>query len=111
MDLTCLAQTPPLRVYLPNLAEEDWSFLKDESKRADFWDPLKYISLGAEDRFLTLSGEVRYRPEGFRVRPVGDGPSAQDGYLLQRYLFGADFHLNERFRFYTEIQSGVINGK
>jgi Alginate export len=107
----CLAQTPALRIYLPNLADEDWSFLKDESKRVDFWDPLKYISLGAEDRFLTLSGEIRFRPEGFRIRGVGDIPSTRDGYLLQRYLFGADFHLNQRFRFYAEIQSGLINGK
>jgi Alginate export len=107
----CFAQTPALRIYLPNLAEEDWSFLKDETKRVDFWDPLKYIPLGAEDRFLTLSGEIRFRPEGFRIRGVGDIPSTRDGYFLQRYLFGADFHLNQRFRFYAEIQSGLINGK
>jgi len=105
-----LGQTPT-RIYLPNLAEEDWSFLEDRSRSVDFWDPLKYISLGAEDRFLTLSGEIRFRPEGFRIRGVGDIPSTHDGYFLQRYLFGADFHLNQRFRVYTEIQSGLINGK
>ena len=55
MDPICLGQTPTFRIYLPNLAEEDWSFLKDRSKSVDFWDPVKYISLGAEDRFLTLS--------------------------------------------------------
>jgi alginate export protein len=108
----CLGQQPTTtRAYQPNLADEDWSFLKDESKRADFWDPLKYISLGAEDRFLTLGGEVRFRPEGFRIRGVGDTPSIRDGYFLQRYLFGGDFHLSRRFRFYTELQSGIINGK
>src|SRR5262245_52041404 len=111
MDLICLGQTPALRVYQPNLAEEDWSFLKDDSKKVDFWDPLKYISLGAEDRFLTLSGEIRFRPEGFRIRGVGDAPSTSDGYFLQRYLFGADFHLSQRFRFFTEVQSGLISGK
>jgi alginate export protein len=109
----CLGQTAavPRRIYLPNFAEEDWSFLKDETMRVDFWDPLKYISLGAEDRFLTLSGEIRFRPEGFRIRAVGDSPSSSDGYLLQRYLFGADFHLSQRFRFFTEVQSGLVNGK
>ena len=104
-------QTTAFRIYLPNPAEEDWSFLKDRNKRADFWDPLKYISLGAEDRFLTLSGEIRFRPEGFRIRGIGDIPSTRDGYFLQRYLFGADLHLNQRFRFYGEFQSGLINGK
>jgi hypothetical protein len=107
----CFAQMPALRIYQTNLADEDWSFLKDRSKRADFWDPLKYISLGGEDRFLTLSGEIRFRPEGFRIRGVGDIPSTRDGYFLQRYLFGANFHLGQRFRFYTELQSGLISGK
>ena len=114
MSLTApngLGQTTPLRVYLPNIAEEDWSFLSDRSKRVDFWDPIKYISLGGGDRFLTLSGEIRFRPEGFRIHPVGDAPSRSDGYYLQRYLFGADVHLSQRFRFFTEIQSGLINGK
>ena len=100
-----------LRVYLTNPAEENWSFLKDQSKRADFWDPLKYIPLGAQDRFLTLSGEIRFRPEGFRIRGVGDIPSTLDSYFLQRYLFGGDFHLNRRLRVYAELQSGLINGK
>ena len=106
-----MGQATTARAYLPNLAEEDWSFLKDQSKRVDFWDPLKYISLGAENRFLTLGGEIRFRPEGFRIRGVGDIPSTRDGYFLQRYLFGADFHLSRRFRVFTEIQSGLINGK
>jgi hypothetical protein len=106
-----LGQTAAIRIYLPNPAEEDWSFLKDRGKRADFWDPLKYIPLGRDDRFLTLSGEIRFRPEGFRVHSVGEAPSAQDGYFLQRYLFGADLHLNQRFRFFGEFQSGLINGK
>jgi Alginate export len=107
----CLGQPTALRVYLTNPAEEDWSFLKDQSNNVDFWDPLKYIPLGAEDRFLTLSGEIRFRPEAFRIRGVGDIPSTLDSYFLQRYLFGGDFHLNRRFRLFSEIQSGLINGK
>jgi Alginate export len=111
IDATCLGQTPAFRIYLPNLAEEDWSFLKDRSKSVDFWDPVKYVPLGAEDRFLTLAGEIRFRSEGFRIRGTGDIPTTRDGYLLQRYLLGADFHFNRRFRFYTEIQSGLIHGR
>jgi len=104
-------QTPAVRIYLPNPADEDWSFLNDRNKRADFWDPLKYIPLGRDDRFLTLSGEIRFRPEGFRVRSVGEAPSTRDSYFLQRYLFGANLRLNQRFRFFGEFQSGLINGK
>src|SRR5262245_18630250 len=51
----------PTRVYLPNPADEDWSFLKDQTKRIDPWDRLKYIPLGKDDSYLTLSGEFRYR--------------------------------------------------
>jgi hypothetical protein len=58
-----------------------------------------------------LSGEIRFRPEGFHIRGVGGAPSTGGNYLLQRYLFGADLHLNRRFRFYSELQSGLINGK
>jgi len=100
-----------VRTYLPNPANEDWSLLRDTSKRADFWDPLKYISLGGDNRYLTLSAEIRYRGEGFRIRGTDEIPATRDSYFLQRYLVGADLHLGPRFRFFTEIQSGLISGR
>ena len=99
------------RVYQTNLAEEDWSFLADGSKRRDRWDPLKYVALGKEGWYLTLAGELRLRPEGFRIRPFEGTPSTRDNYLLQRYLFGADVHFGRRVRAFAEMQSGVINGR
>ena len=104
-------QQPVIRLYLPNPADEDWSFLKEPDKRADRWDGWKYIPLGAEDRYLTLSGEVRYRPEGLRIRGVGERPTTTDTYLLQRYLFGGDLHLGRHVRIYADLQVGVINGR
>jgi hypothetical protein len=104
-------QQANVRVYLPNMAEEDWSFLKDPASKSDFWDPVKYIALGRENWFLTLGGEIRYRPEGFRIRGSGENPSLHDAYLLQRYLFGANLHMGRRFRLYGEFQSGIVNGK
>ncbi len=104
-------QPPPVRQYLPNPADEDWSFLKDPSYRLDFWDRLKYIQFGDGPGYLTLSGEVRYRPEGLRIRGVGERPTTTDNYLLQRYLFGADVHFNKRVRVFAELQSGIINGR
>jgi len=103
-------QAPNVRAYRSNPAEEDWSFLRSAEKN-DFWDPLKYISLGRENRYLTLSGEMRFRPEGFRIRGPEGSPSLIDTYLLQRYLFGADLHLSRRFRVFTEVQSGIVSGK
>ena len=103
-------EAPIVRTYFPDRADEDWSFLRDRPD-TDFWDPAKYIGLGREDRFMTLSGELRYRAEGFRIRATDTRPSTIDNYLLQRYLTGADVHFNSRVRFFTELQSGIINGK
>lgn len=104
------AQNVPPRTYLPDRADEDWSFLK-EAPKVDFWDPVKYVSLGREDWFVTLSAEVRYRPEGFRIHETDARPATVDNYLLQRYLFGTDVHFGARARFFTEVQSGILNGR
>jgi hypothetical protein len=105
------AQQTIVRTYLPNTADEDWSFLSEHSKRNDFWDPLKYISLGREGYYVTLSSEIRYRVEGFHLLGQDETSSVRDNYLLQRYLVGADVHLGSRFRLFTEFQSGIINGE
>jgi hypothetical protein len=109
MAMRADAQDAPSRTYRTNAADEDWTFLKN-APRTDVWDPLKYIPLGRENWSLSLSGEFRLRPEGFRVRETETRPSATDNYLLQRYLFGADLRFGPRFRVFGEMQSGVING-
>jgi hypothetical protein len=103
-----VAQRPPFQ---PNAANEDWSSLKDPAKRTDFWDWAKYIPLGGGDGFITLSSEIRFRPEGFRLKGSDTIPHVRDNYFLQRYLFGADVRFSPRARFFTEFQSGIINGK
>ena len=104
------AQGAPPLPYRLNAADEDWTFLKTAPK-TDFWDPVKYIGLGREDWSLTLSSEIRFRAEGFRVRETALRPSTTDNYMLQRYLIGADVRFGPRFRVFGEIQSGIINGQ
>src|SRR5262245_33706308 len=99
------------RQYLPNLADEDWSFLKDPAKQNDWWDPAKYVPLGRDGWYMTVSGEIRFRPEGFRVKATDTAPATRDQYLLQRYLFGTDLRFGNQTRVYAEIQSGIINGR
>jgi hypothetical protein len=99
------------RRYLPNMAEEDWGFLKDRSLWSDGFDPVKYIALPKEGWFVTLGGEARLSPQGFRVRGDSETPATIDNYFLQRYLFGADVRMGPRFRFYGELQSGIITGR
>lgn len=96
--------------YKSQHAEEDFSFLKDPSKRTDLFDPLKYISLaGNEDMFLTLGGEARPRYEYFNNRNFGGGTQDHNGYMLQRYMFFGDVHLGHQVRVFSEFKSGVIN--
>ena len=109
-------QTPPAqvqtaRVYKPNIADDDWSFLANPAYRQDRFDPIKYISLFGGKSFLTLGGEARIRPEGLRLRGAPGTPNYVDNYVFQRYLFAADWHIGKRFRAYGEFQSGLINGK
>lgn len=102
-------QDAQVRRYQPNPADEDWSFLAT-APNVDPWDPVKYIPLGKDDWFATLNGEIRYRPEGFRIRPSDTRSATIDNYLLQRYLFGSDFILGKHSRVYVDVQSGIING-
>ena len=108
--LTVHAQERPANPYRLNAADEDWTFLETVPK-SDFWDPIKYIPLGREAWSLTLSGELRLRPEGLRIRETEARPGTIDNYLLQRYLFGADLHMGRRVRLFAEAQSGIINGQ
>src|SRR5436309_15084384 len=44
--------------------DEDYSYLKDPSKRSDLWDPIKYIPFNyAGNWYLSLGGEGRLRYE------------------------------------------------
>lgn len=99
------------RRYQTNMAEEDWSFLKDPVHRIDFWDPLKYIQLPRPDWYLSLGGEIRLSPQGVRIRGDEQIPSTIDNYWLQRYLFSIGLQMGTRFRLFTELQSGIIKGR
>src|SRR5512143_3944390 len=66
--------------YRSNTADEDWTFLKTAPK-TDWWDPIKYIPFGPEDWSLTLSGELRLRPEAFRIHETAATPGTVDSYL------------------------------
>src|SRR6516164_6024992 len=55
--------------------DEDYSYLKDPSRRTDFWDPIKYIPLCCrEDWYLSFGGEVRERYEFYHNADAGLPP-------------------------------------
>jgi hypothetical protein len=92
---------PPL-IPLPQL--ENWSFLKDPSKRVDFFDPIKYVQIGDGNSYLSLGSEYRIEYERYTANNFGVGPQDQNGYLMQRVLPHFDLHLSNHFRIYNEFQ-------
>ena len=109
------AQTPP--PYLEMRSEEKWSYLGAASPGNpskvphDYFDPVKYIPLHREGWYLSLGGESRTRYELFRHAGFGSAPETPNGFLIQRYLLHADFHLGTQVRFFVQTQSGIENGR
>ena len=92
--------------------DEDWSYLKDRSRRADRWDPIKYIALGKKEGwYLSVGGEARPFYERFRNEEWGAEPEDLGGYLLQRYMLHFDLHMGRRARAFFQLKSGVEAGR
>lgn len=92
---------------------ERYDYLADPRNRTDFFDPIKYISLQADDpqSYLNLSGELRERYENFHNVGFGVGAGPHNpSYLLQRVILGADLHASQRLRFFVQAISGVQFG-
>ena len=98
--------------FKPLRQDEDWSSLRNIALQTDPLDELKYIPLeAAGSSWLTLGGEVRERYEYFRNANWGRGPQDSNGYLMQRFMLHADVHAGEHFRIFTQLQSGIENGR
>jgi hypothetical protein len=92
--------------------EEDWSYLSNKTERTDASDRIKFIPLRAKKGwYLSLGGEVRERYERFGNPLWGQEPKDDSGYLLQRYMLHADFHLGSRVRVFAQIKSGLEGGR
>jgi hypothetical protein len=105
--------TPP--AYKLLRYEEDYSYLKDSSRRTDFWDPIKFIPLcGRDDWYVSFGGEVRERYEVYHRENDGAAPADGRGNnpdMLQRYLLHADVHLGPCFRLFVQTVTGLEDGR
>lgn len=104
----CKRQRPILQ---PLRYQEDWSLLADPDCKKEALDDLKYISLGREDWYLSIGGEIRYRYENYENSGFGTDPETASGYILQRYLLHADWHFGTHLRLFTQFQSGLEEGR
>ena len=106
-----LASEERLKFNLPQ-HEENYQFLKNSGKKADFFNPIKHIPLNNSSSFyLTLGGEMRLHFEYIDDNNWGKGTQDQDGYFMQRYLTHANIHFGKYFRVFSQLMSGTISGR
>ena len=102
----------PLRpAYTPERYDEDWSFLRDASKRTDLFDPIKWIPLLKDGAwFLTLGGELRERVQAVGNPAFGlPSPMSNLDVFHRTFLF-ADLHLGPHVRTFVEFVNGETRG-
>lgn len=106
--MTCAALHGAERPAFQTLrSDEDWSFLHDSSRRADWFDAVKFIPLADSRIFLSLGGEARLKAERYDEPVFNQQPADCDGFLVQRYLLHADLHLGLHFRAFGQLQSSL----
>lgn len=92
--------------------DEDYGYLRDENRRAELLDRLKFIPLNrSESWYLSVGGEMRLRYETYRNAAFGAGIQDGDGYFLQRYMLHGDFHFGSKLRFFGQLKSGIATGR
>lgn len=108
------ADAPALRgpKYLVLHSEEDWSYLDgpEESRKKDFFDPLKWIHL-TDDLTLSIGGQFRGRLESETNRAFGGTEPAQDTIFLHRYFFHADLRYRKLARVFFEGVNAMIEDR
>lgn len=105
------AEAPDRPEYARLRDDEDWSFLRDRSRREDRFDPVKLVPLPWPSSFVSIGGELRLQYEWFANEEWGAAPPDRDGYLLQRYMVHADLRLGSAVRLFGQVKSGVETGR
>lgn len=101
---------PPQACPKPPQMTYDEVFLTSDCRNG-FPDPIRYIPLGHDENYYVSIGFwIRERGEYFSNPNFSDHPLG-NAYLMQRYFLHADFHLGERFRFFCELASSLVNGR
>ena len=110
--------------------EEDYAYLRDPTPSSDWFDPFKFIPLSPDGfAYLTLNGEIRFRYDNtdhknFAIataatpsRVAGGAPTltpatrvSSNQLYKQRYELGADLHVGDNFRVYSELYHGQQTG-
>src|SRR5215471_3996644 len=103
---------PSVSTYLPQMTyDENAQHLANSDCRTSLLDLVRFIPLGQnENNYLSFGFWIRERGEYVSNPNWSDHP-AGNAYLLQRYLLHMDLHLGDRFRFFGELASSLVNGR
>jgi hypothetical protein len=92
--------------------DEDYSYLRDPTKRTDWFDRIKYIPLSEDgENYLSIGDLVRERYEYTHNPLWGEDPQDKRRVFLQRYMLHADFHLGKLARAFSQLQSAIESGR
>jgi hypothetical protein len=96
-----------------NRWQEDWSALADPALRTEWYDPIKYIPILPGDplSYFSFGMTLRERFEGLNAQSFGVGGIKPDNYLIQRLQFHADFHLDEHWQLFLQVEDDRAFGK
>jgi hypothetical protein len=92
--------------------DEGAQYASNPNCRNDFLKPIELIPLGGDNEnfYLSLGFWIRERGE-YVSNPNWSGKPPGNAYLMQRYFLHADLHLGDRFRFFGELASSLVNGR
>jgi Alginate export len=96
-----------------NRWQEDWSALANPALRTEWYDPIKYIPLQPGDpySYVSFGMTLRERFESLNAQSFGTGGATPDNHLLQRLQLHADFHFNEHWQLFIQIEDDRAFGK
>ena len=104
----CAGASPaPLMTY-----DEKVEYLANPTCRTNFLDSIRFIPLkdDNDNYYLSFGFWIRERGE-YVSNPNWSHTPPGNIYHMQRYLFHTDLHLGDRFRFFGELASSLVDGR
>jgi Alginate export len=96
----------------PTTYDEPVEYLSNSNCRTSPLDKIQFIPLSHENEnyYVSFGFWIRERGEYFSNPNFSSKPSGNT-YLMQRYFLHTDVHLGERFRFFGELASSLVDGR
>src|SRR5579864_5776240 len=98
---------------LPQMTyDETAQYLSNPDCRTGILAPIEFIPLSraSEDYYLSFGFWIRERGE-YVSNPNWSSTPSGNVYPIQRYFLHTDLHLGERFRFFGELATSLVDGR